>query len=662
MVLAGLMFVFGQFLVSGQCNIQICIDTTPLDSIEICLGDSLSISATGECILLSESFDNMAFGSTEWIYYPPNIQYTNPCMSSANGSSYAWFGAACPPTREIVTKDFDLMAGGYISFDLRYGLQGANTPCDGPDAMREGVSLQYSTDYGDNWHDIAYFAPTGSVLPSNPFTTLPTTFGPTMFTSWGNYVFQIPAGACTPHTRIRWAQYYINYYNGHFDDSWGIDNILISRSIELDTRWDFGSDTTSPGFVHPTGDSVFIAYLLDYHFPYDTIASDTLAVWVHQMPEFDFLMDTNRICLRDSLSIHLTGAYAYQWSNGLLGNAVTVSPSADALFTVTGTDDIGCSSEDSLWIYVEPLPVIHLTGDTVCAGDTAILSASGGVRYEWREGDTLASIQVVPQHSTIYHITVTGANNCKDTGSVLSYVWQLPQGTSSEDTTICFGGEVILWASGGVEYQWSDGAHTPSITVSPKMDELFFVTITDDHQCAVRDSVLVRVNPLREVLLEANPDTVCRGTSSLINALGGVEYIWSTGAYGSQIEVWPGSPTVYHVTATETYAGLTCMLTNSIYLYVEECNTLHMANAFNPEGYTNVFKPIGNFFSISDYYFAIYDRWGRMIFETHNWDEGWDGRIHGAPAPNGAYVYLVKFTKEYVDQTFERIGTVTVIR
>ncbi|MBE0674641.1 MAG: gliding motility-associated C-terminal domain-containing protein, partial [Bacteroidales bacterium] len=568
----------------------------------------------------------------------------------------------CAPTREIVTKDFDLVAGGYISFDLRYGLQGANTPCDGPDAMREGVSLQYSTDYGDNWSDIAYFAPTGNILSTNPFTTLPTTFGPTNFTSWDTYTFQIPSAAKTTHTRIRWVQFYVNYYNGHFDDSWGIDNIKISRSIELDTRWHFGSDSVHPGYVQPVTDSLFIVYLLDYQNYNDTVLSDTLRVIVHQTPVFQFSLDTNRICLRDSLEIRLVGNYNYLWNFGDTSSIVSVSPPVETVYWVTSADDIGCSYTDSVIVFVEELPNINMVGDTVCAGDTATLSAHGGIAYEWREGETNPILNTVPYITTLYHVTVTGDNNCKDTASVLAYVYQLPAGEAHGDTVICFGDQVELWASGGKSYEWSNGTTLSTNNVMPNNDLWYSVTITDNHNCSVVDSARVMVNPLNEILITALPDTVCRGTSSLITATGAEVYTWSNGMVGDGIEVFPGTPTAYTVTASLSYVGLSCSKTASIYLHVEECNTLHVANAFNPEGFSQVFKPIGNFFSISNYCFAIYDRWGKLIFETTDWDSGWDGKIRGNYAPNGAYVFVVRFRKEYLDQSYERVGTVTVIR
>lgn len=650
------------FGLKAQCYIEILVDTTPTDDIAICIGDSISIKAIGECVLLEEDFNNMAFGSSEWSYIPTGVVYDNPCMNSSNGTSYVWFGPNTIPAREVVTNDFDVLAGGYISFDLRFGMQGNGVPCDGPDAMREGVSLQYSTDFGDTWDDIAYFAPTGNILPANPFTTMPSTFGPTNFTSWDTYTFPIPPGAQTAQTRFRFIQYYVTYYNGHYDDNWGLDNVKVARSISLETRWQHGPDTVAPGFVQPQDDSTYIVYLLDFEAPYDTVSTDSLFVDVHPIPAFEFISDTNRICYGDSLVINVSGNYNYIWNNGVHGNTATVEPSEETTYSVTSTDNIGCFHYDSLTIFVEPLPDITLSPDTVCAGDSATLTAEGGVVYEWNDGFTGPVHSVQPPVSTLYKVSVTGSNNCSDTASVMAVVHPLPDGKAHGDTAICYGDYAGLWASGGQEFNWSNGIALAINEVAPRNDTWFSVTVTDHHDCSVTDSVLVRVNPHRQIIAGSADDTICRGTSTLLNVSGLGSYEWSTGEISPEIEVWPGYSTIYSVTASYDYYGAYCSLDTNILVSVEECNTLHVANAFNPEGITPSFKPVGNFFSIRDYYFTIYDRWGKMVFETTKWDNGWDGRVNGDIVPNGVYVYFLRFTKEYSNESFEKIGTVTVIR
>ena len=39
----------------------------------------------------------------------------------------------------------------------------------------------------------------------------------------------------------------------------------------------------------------------------------------------------------------------------------------------------------------------------------------------------------------------------------------------------------------------------------------------------------------------------------------------------------------------------------------------------------------------------VFDRWGQMIFISHQLDYGWDGRVNGRYAPQGTYFYTIKY-------------------
>jgi len=83
-------------------------------------------------------------------------------------------------------------------------------------------------------------------------------------------------------------------------------------------------------------------------------------------------------------------------------------------------------------------------------------------------------------------------------------------------------------------------------------------------------------------------------------------------------------------------------------------------NAFAPKGLNNVFKPVVKFIEPNGFALRIYDRWGKMIFETHDPAEGWNGKFNGNYVPVGVYVYLINF-RNREEQVLQRQGTVTVI-
>lgn len=120
----------------------------------------------------------------------------------------------------------------------------------------------------------------------------------------------------------------------------------------------------------------------------------------------------------------------------------------------------------------------------------------------------------------------------------------------------------------------------------------------------------------------------------------------------------------YKVVATEGYNSQ-YMLDDSLQSAVfemKQLSTVWMANAFMPdESSNNRFGPKFNYMDAEGYLFAIYNRYGVLIFSTSNPDDEWDGRLNGVAQPAGAYVYALRFRQS--DGTIQEMkGTVTLIR
>lgn len=98
---------------------------------------------------------------------------------------------------------------------------------------------------------------------------------------------------------------------------------------------------------------------------------------------------------------------------------------------------------------------------------------------------------------------------------------------------------------------------------------------------------------------------------------------------------------------------------NRIDIFFE--SNIYFANAFRPGGLNNEFKPIFSYFSGSDYQFQIFNRWGQLIFETSDIEEGWDGLIDGQNQISGIYVYRLSYKNVYgLDEDMK--GTVMLLQ
>jgi len=88
---------------------------------------------------------------------------------------------------------------------------------------------------------------------------------------------------------------------------------------------------------------------------------------------------------------------------------------------------------------------------------------------------------------------------------------------------------------------------------------------------------------------------------------------------------------------------------------------VYIPNAFIINGENPIFMPIVNLYDYSSYNLTIYDRWGGVIFNTLNKDEGWDGTADFDDLkPEGVYIYYLTFD-DREGQQYQYRGIVTML-
>lgn len=114
----------------------------------------------------------------------------------------------------------------------------------------------------------------------------------------------------------------------------------------------------------------------------------------------------------------------YLWSIGnFTTQNITVNPPSPGVYsyTVTATSVNGCTATASVTLTVLPLPNANAgTNQLICIGQTAVLTASGGVSYQWSPNGSTANPYVTPSvlANTTYTVTVTNAQGCTATATV----------------------------------------------------------------------------------------------------------------------------------------------------------------------------------------------------------------------------------------------------
>lgn len=291
---------------------------------------------------------------------------------------------------------------------------------------------------------------------------------------------------------------------------------------------------------------------------------DSINVYADPLPQADAGND-KIICLGDSVMLHATGGNSYQWSTGQNVPEIYVKPHGTDTFVVDVGNNYNCHLTDTVIVYVNPLPVCKVSDDTsVCFGQVARLTATGGLHYLWSTGNNTPEIKFMPISSGFIYATATDFNSCRATDSVYVTVYPLPHAYAGKDTTICSGNSVILHGSGGVTYHWSTGDSTADLLLKPSATQNYWLIVTDTNSCV--NSAMVRVGVIPSPVAEAGKDTaVCLGDTVVLSAGGGRHYQWSTGDTIAVIQFVSYASAYFVVRVRDTNI---CVSADSVYVTV----------------------------------------------------------------------------------------------
>ena len=308
--------------------------------------------------------------------------------------------------------------------------------------------------------------------------------------------------------------------------------------------------TTNPLVTNPASNSTYTVNATDANGCTGTASAN---ITVNSLPNISVIASPSTICAGASATINATGGTSYNWNTGQSGNSISVSPLVTTTYTVTGTSN-GCTNSATVTVNVNSKPNVTASAlpNTVCAGTSTILSASGATTYQWNPGGhTGSTVGVMPFTTTTYTVTGT-ASGCSNTTTVEVVVIPMPVVTvSASSTNICAGSSITLMSSGGSSYLWTPGNLTgPIVTVNPSSTTTYNV-IADEQGCIGSNSITINVTNPPTVSLSVSSTPICVGSSTNLTASGATSYSWSNGlGTGSTKTVSPTSTTTYTVTGT----------------------------------------------------------------------------------------------------------------
>lgn len=233
--------------------------------------------------------------------------------------------------------------------------------------------------------------------------------------------------------------------------------------------------------------------------------------------------------------------YTYQWSANTNITAtnqasVSVHPLTNTDYSVIITDTISkCKFYDTLKVVVNPSPNLSISPQTICSGQSVLLTVSGADTYVWSPSNGLSStvgnsVTASPTSTTSYTVTGTASSNgCKSDSTIIVTVNPKPAASFSIPTSQCLNNNSFTFTSSSTGiinlYNWTfDGSSLQTgnpvnytfTTSGPHNVKLLVIT---DKGC--KDSIThpVQVNPDPVIAVAASgPLNVCQGSTVQLNA------------------------------------------------------------------------------------------------------------------------------------------------
>jgi gliding motility-associated-like protein len=406
---------------------------------------------------------------------------------------------------------------------------------------------------------------------------------------------------------------------------------------------------------------------------------------------------------------------------GSIPSFTTIDPGSNSLSILISVyaSYNGCNGPPSSFsITANPYPYADFSNSPACEGnntqfnDASTVNGSSVVQWGWdmnndgnfNDASLQAPVYVFPSPGPhIVNLEVTSGKGCKDQVSHTVFVNASPK--------VDFYGDVLSGCSIHtvsfmdstsvappqkiVAYNWYFGNglawHSPGPAASSFVNTAhnanayytISLQVVSDSGCigSVQKTDYITVYPIPLAAFSWGPqdadlfDPLIQFTDQSIGASGSIPWLYYLGdtflANDSDNYTTDRNPVhkysdlqegIYTVTQwVENQYG--CRDSASQNVVIKSVFTFYAPNAFTPgfNGLNDGFKGTGFGIDNSTYRMLIYDRWGQLLFESHDLEQEWDGKVHGEPAQQDTYVWKVTF--DDVTGTFhEYKGVVNLLR
>ncbi|OQX75339.1 MAG: hypothetical protein B6D61_10590 [Bacteroidetes bacterium 4484_249] len=383
-------------------------------------------------------------------------------------------------------------------------------------------------------------------------------------------------------------------------------------------------------------------------------SSDTITIGNYPPVNINLGPDLT-LCFGESEMLNPSGFNSYLWQDNSTQPFFIVNQSG--MYYVDVTDNHGCIGSDT--VYAQVGSIVDLGPDTIlCEGKTITLDAGYEFDfYNWNTGQSgVQSIEVT--EGGTYSVEVNYYFGCTSEDEIYIEGVPLPVAVISGNDNLCEGETIWLNAlPGSYEYYWN-GNTTPDSASIEVTQGGTYVLRTENVCGDTTTEKTIQEYPLPEPNL-GDDLTLFPGDYINLNPGQFNSYLWQDNSenptYPVSYEDLAVEDSIFFV---EVFDGF-CFNKDEIIIRIFN---VEVPNVITPNGdnKNDIFKPI-NFVGVNNHNIMIFNRWGNKVWESNNFNDGWDGKENGKYVAEGTYFWVLEvyYGTDNVKKAYK--GSVTVL-
>jgi gliding motility-associated-like protein len=357
--------------------------------------------------------------------------------------------------------------------------------------------------------------------------------------------------------------------------------------------------------------------------------------------------------------------------NTVINNPSAYSQIGTTTLYVKTTNSNGCTDNKPLTVKINPLDIINIISPTsLCSNATLKTLNATPINGTWAgsgikpNGALQASTAAIGTNDYTY----TSVGKCPNSKTVQIKINQKPNLIISKKDTVCEGEEVILQDvspyTNLITCKWDFGDNNYSTTLKETKHKYFSsgsfdVTLigTDAIGCSdtitEKEFIHVLKRPKTNFMYSPTNPTIFNNTIQTTNlSVNATNYQWNFGDETKSLLTNPSheygnTPNIYFITLNAYNKETSCNHDTTIQIEVFDEIYFYVPNSFTPNGdeINNEFKPIlSGSVAEENYSLYIFNRWGQLLFESHNKNVGWNGAFGNKISSPGTYIWKIEFT------------------